>query len=348
MSINGPVFDPNSIYHVQPIDPDREDQRYEREKKKKVSYRDGRSWSEKDQEQLLESDIASSFALKSKGTKKTMDEAQQESIYFERAKRLLGNMTTLEEKVAQLLFLEMEAVYDRALQNETEVLIQEWQIGGVVFTGGDYRRQAFLIERYQELSKTFLLVANSLSHGLSLYFQKDGLPAFAKDADETLLSDLGKTIMVQNRALGVQVQLESDIKITMLEGQLKAFGKGIREVQGIVGKLSKDKKPDALSRIESRTNPYLAMHFESSFTDESVKDSMNRKTLYLMDLTQEEFPLEKLVEGFKKGYDAFILNTHITAAVNAICEAVISNKILEEHIERRVLKLLTLKSLYLS
>ena len=159
-----------------------------------------------------------------------------EKHYYEKAAALFNGLTTLEDKVAQLCFYLTEASYDALVQSELARLIQKWQIGGLIFTSGHYKRQAYLIEHYQRLSRISLLIGNDLLYNLTFYFQ-DELPK--EELSEQHCSDLGKAVMGQNKPLGVQFLFDhscSALTFAQDEKQRKALRRGVRQAQGIVAR----------------------------------------------------------------------------------------------------------------
>jgi len=141
--INGPHLSQH-INRIQPVDGDRADDQPDERKRRRVLYQ-GRAWAETEEE-LPVQPAQATLSTPTKGKPRTSAGIFANPLLLERAQALLRLMTTLEEKVAQLCFYETDAVYDAALQHEVELLIQTWQIGGVLFKKGDYKRQSYLIE----------------------------------------------------------------------------------------------------------------------------------------------------------------------------------------------------------
>jgi hypothetical protein len=346
--IYGPQYNPN-IRRVQPVDPDRQDEPKDG-RRRRVEHL-GRAWEETDHNDLpLQPSIPQTPSPTR--TQQVTAGVYADQVLLEKAHAFFSQLTTIEEKAAQLCFLMTESIYDASMQQAAELLIQTWQIGGILFHKGDYRRQAYLIERYQEVSKTPLLMANDYLHGLSFYFQGDVFPKHF--IQEQHFTDLGKAVMVQNRRLGVQIQFDRERqrdKFVMDERQAKAFRKGIRGAHGIVGKEKAERQQE--SYAHSIKNPFslhgLTEKPFSAFTEYQVQETIGFKTLTFYDATllDKEILEQELFHAFKQLYDVILLaQQNCVEGIRMIARLVRSNKIKEEVLDRHVLKALIIKSLF--
>jgi hypothetical protein len=338
--IYGPQYSQH-INRIHPIDKDRSDDQNDERKRRRVLYQ-GRAWAEAEEELPFQPTHPVSSPPKDK--RRHSAGVYADRVLLERAQALLRKMTTLEEKVAQLCFFETDAVYDTALQHDVELMIQTWQIGGVLFRKGDYKRQAYLIERYQEVSKTALLIANDFFHGLSFYLQGDSLPDV--NLPEQRFSDLAKAVMVQNRRLGVHIQFDQERmleKLPMTERQAQAFRRGIREAQGIVAKEKAGPKDNKLEKSHSSKGSFPILER----TDLQVQETIGFKTLTIFDATKVKGSLEEVLYAtFEDHYDAFLLRGNLSEAIRSLCKLVRSGKIREEELDRRIMKILIIKALF--
>lgn len=349
--IFGPQYS-HPINRVERVDADPQEEDQNNRKKRRVLYQ-GRAWSEEEEKNLPVQPSSSEAAAVTPQPEHPSVGVFADHVLLERAQELFKHLTTLEEKVAQLCFLATDAVYNARIQHDVELLIQAWQIGGILFQKGNYRRQAYLIERYQEVSKTPLLISNDFLHGLSFYLQGDSLP---KEISKKHYSDLGKAVMNQNRRLGVHIQFDRErgySKIEMEEGQAKAFRKGIREAQGIVGKEKAFRQQEKYAFSAKNAHPLLSAVNESSkisnlFSNYQIQETIGFKTLTFFDGTNvNKASLEKaLYQAFLTHYDVFLLSGNITEAIRAIMRLVHAGKISEEMIDRHVMKALIIKSLF--
>ncbi len=339
--IQGPQF--NQINRLEPIEGEHfDDDQQDDRKRRRVLYH-GRAWTEKD-EDLPVQPTHNTTTLSKEDKKRASAVAYADRIYVERAQALLRQMTTLEEKVAQLCFYENEAIYNAPMQQEVELLIQTWQIGGVLFKKGEYKREAYLIERYQSVSKTALLIANDFFHGLSFYLQGDQLPT--EELSEQRYSDLGKAVMVQNRSLGVHIQFDQERigkKLPLSPKQAQAFRRGIRLAQGIVGKDTIEPKENTRMKSHSAKSSFLIL--EQSGVQ--VQETVGFKTLAFFDATQQTLDLEEqLLSAFNEHFDVFLLSSNIAEAIRILCRLVRAGKIREVELDRRIMKVLTIKALF--
>lgn len=341
-----------SVNRVQPVDADPGDDDARENRKRRVLYQ-GRAWNESEEE--LPVQLASPKIEPPKPRAEKAPTYFADPHLFERAQAFFAQLTTLEEKVAQLCFLTTQAVYNTALQRDVEMLIQTCQIGGVLFTKGEYKRQAYLIERFQEITKTPLLIANDFLHGLSFYLQGDSFKVEA--LSEPYLSDLGKAVMAQNRRLGVHVQFDrsrDDPSRLMSEKQAQAFRQGIRRALGIVGKEKTDKQQEGGYGYSIKNSlfppgvPKNAPQLSSIFTSYQVQETIGFKTLTFFDATElpsDEWELEFL-QAIEQHYDVILLPGQTDQAIELLAALVRAGKIREEVIDRHVMKVLLIKMLY--
>ena len=346
--IYGPQFNQN-FNRVQPIDPDSQDDQSDG-RKRRVLYQ-GRAWIEAEEDDLPLQPSIPQTPPPSRTRKSSATGVYADRLLLDRAQIFFSQLTTIEEKAAQLCFLETEAIYDAAIQHAIELLIQTWQIGGILFHKGDYRRETYLIERYQEISKTPLFMANDYLHGLSFYLQ--GSVLSKEPLSEQHYSDLGKAVMVQNRRLGVHIQFDRERgkkRSFMNEMQVKAFRKGVREAHGIVGK-EKANEPREANTMKG-IFPFLSHKVGfapfSTFSDNQIQETIGLKTLTFFDATKIEkvFLDDELLGGFKQLYDVFLLSGNISEAIRSIAKLVRTGKIREEVLDRHVMKALIIKALF--
>lgn len=348
--IQGPRFSHN-IPRIQAIDPDRQEDDQREGRGKRVLHQ-GREWTEAEEDDLsMHASIPTNTPSIPATDLPASTGVYADKALLERARRFFNRLTTLEEKAAQLCFFATDAKYDATTQHHIELLVQTWQFGGILFHLGEYRREAFLVERYQEVSKTPLLFANDYLHGLSFYLQGS---TFSKSLlTEQHYSDLGKAVMVQNRRLGVHIQFDRERgngQSHMSEAQITAFRKGVRGAHGVVGK---EKQSAEFAPQKSKGNfPFLSFkdgNFVSpQFSEFHVQETIGVKTLTFFDATlTEKQDLEKaILDGIVKSCDVFLLGENLTDAIRTICALVRSGRVREETLDRHVMKVLILKSLF--
>ncbi|NGX62184.1 MAG: hypothetical protein K940chlam9_01678 [Chlamydiae bacterium] len=317
--VYGPDFSMSEIPRIQPVDGDRpDDEREEQKSKRRVLYQ-GRAWGEKDEELPVQP----TATLPEPNPTSSHHFSEKERVV--NRKSYLTQFTTIEEKCAKLCFLETKALYDLSLQRNTEILIQTWQIGGILFTQGEETRQRYLIQEYRALSKTSLLVANDFLYSLSLLGQGDSLASLS-------FSELGEAVGEKNAQMGVDIQLDWERKnrsTSLKEEEQEEFCRGLRKKRGTAGK-----KHGNESRSNSRS---------SSTTATSVLEmpiNLGVKTITFFDATQA-ITTESLLEAYQEGTDTFVVNEEkLRVVISYLAHLVRTGKISEEDLDRRLLKLL--------
>lgn len=351
--IYGPQFSQN-VNRIQPIDADRHEGDERENRRRKVLYQ-GRAWAESEEDLPVQPKLNQPISQLS--IKRSSTAMYADRFLLGKAQVMFHHLTTLEEKAAQLCFLTTSAIYDASLQNEVELMIQTWQVGGILFHKGEYRRQTYLVERYQAVSKTPLLMANDFLHGLSFYLQGDSLPQ--EHLSEQRFSDLGKAVMVQNRRLGVHIQFDRERGshiLPMNEEQAKAFRKGIRGAQGIVGKEKTEFQLEGYYSKRGRL-PFVSLKQTSMmpeiFSEHQVQETVGFKTLTFFDVTDlkennfsREFLEDQILSAFKQCYDVLLFSAGLPEAIRTIAKLVRCGKISEEILDRHVMKALIVKSLF--
>ncbi len=310
------IFGPQNTYRIDPISDRPDDQLGEQDRRRRARYQ-GRSWKEKKEDKLsVDTKVMQTPQKAGKGV-------YADGACLDKAQEMFEKLTTLEEKVAQLCFYQTDAVYDVDVQNHVELLIQAWQIGGLLFRRGDYRRQGYLIEQFQKMTKTFLLVGNDFLHGLSFYYQDDAIPQVGEKSVQKF-SDLGKAVMGFNRQLKVHFQFDqerSSDHITMKEEYLKAFRRGIRQASGLI----------ARAQLPQR----------------ALQEYVGVKTLTFCDLTEQEITRDKLLNALKDHYEIFLCGENIQEVIGTITNAIRYGKLREKELDRLVMKVLILKATHL-
>lgn len=344
MSVQGP--NPyEKISHLEPVDGDRDDSHDEGRRRRKVVYR-GRSWAQSEDELPMHPRTAQE---KPTGGK---HEFHLDRLLFERAKNMFAHLVTLEEKIAQLLFCQTEAEYDQKKQEEMEELLRRWQIGGLLFIKGEFKREAYLIEHYQQFAKTPLLVGNDLSHGLSFYFQgKPPVDTFQEKMTLQRYCDIGKAVMGQNRHLGVHFQMGQDrsssrAQFCLAVNQLKSFLKGVRDAHGIVGRVV-DGTASSSTLFSAQLESSSAGDLRTMILEQNcVHERVGHRSLKLYDFSADK-KYDDLVEIIKGGKcDLILMDGDIPQAILAIKSAVENGEISEEAIDGQVMRILLHKALF--
>lgn len=174
------------------------------------------------------------------------------------AEGFFNDLNSIEDKVSQLFFLETQAVYDTVLQKHIEVVVEVRNLGGIVFTEGDFLRQTYLMECYSEAARIPLVICNGFTHGISIYLRKKG--------DESLSEgwrNLGTCLAGYFHEYGIALQMgnafshHDSLKAYFDQFNGEDFYSGLLEGQVLVGIMhSVDKIP--CSRFEEVADKNLS------------------------------------------------------------------------------------------
>lgn len=162
------------------------------------------------------------------------------------AEKTLQSMT-LDEKVGQLFMIAgyVDQEYaSRETENpriieEIESYVKDYAIGGIGLVGpSTSTKQVILLNRYQEMSKYPLLIAQDFEWGLSMRLT-DGM-RFPKNItlgalrDNSLIYEMGKEIGRQGKLVGVQMNLSPDMDVNIEPENpvinVRSFGSSPQEV----------------------------------------------------------------------------------------------------------------------
>lgn len=338
MTISG-SHDPHALPPVNRVNAigERESDDHFDEPKKRSRYL-GRAWSETEEDLSLELPL------------ERIHEERPSGLYADRhllaqARTILERFSSLQEQLAQLCFYVVEADYDREIQQHIELQTQRAEIGGLIFTRGDFRRETYLIERCQELSKTPILMGNDFLQGLYFYFQAQCPIDVLRDMSEAHLCDLAKAIVSQNRKLGVQLQLVRErffvqgSECVLGPDQIRAFGRGLREAHAIVGRERQREKIGAV-QIQNPQPQFMLSHTEP------VQEAFSLRTLYFHDLTQmkqEEDVEELLILAYRSSFDILLLPCNLIDLPARLAQLVARGRISPQLVERQLLKIILLK-----
>ncbi|XWN35564.1 MAG: glycoside hydrolase family 3 N-terminal domain-containing protein [Roseivirga sp.] len=122
-----------------------------------------------------------------------------------------------EERIAQLIMIPAHSNKDEAHYQATEVLIQQYNVGGLLFFQGTPENQVALTNRYQQAAKTPLLIAMDAEWGLGMrlknalsYPRQMTLGALR---DDRLIYDMGAEIARQLKLMGVHINFSPVIDV---------------------------------------------------------------------------------------------------------------------------------------
>ncbi len=127
------------------------------------------------------------------------------------------NSMTLKEKVGQLFMVDVFSSKPKKDTDKIKQLIEEYHIGGVIFSKGGPNRQAKLTNEYQSLSKVPLLIAMDAEWGLAM--RLDSTQAFPWNMtlgaiqNDTLVEETGRQIARHCKRLGVHINFAPVVDI---------------------------------------------------------------------------------------------------------------------------------------
>ena len=114
-----------------------------------------------------------------------------------------------EEKIAQLLMVGAYPDHTEAHYQEIDNLISKYNIGGLIFFSGTPYRTATLVNRFQKIARTPLLMAVDGEWGLAMRI--DSTVKYPKQMtlgaiqDEKMIYDMGSQIAAQMKRLGLHI-----------------------------------------------------------------------------------------------------------------------------------------------
>lgn len=127
------------------------------------------------------------------------------------------NSLTLEQKIAQLFMIEVRTDQNLDYYNRIGRLLQEYNVGGVIFFRGGPMRQAKLTNKWQSQMQTPMLVAMDAEWGLAM--RLDSTPAFPRQmtlgaiTNERLIYELGLEMGWQCRRMGVHINFSPVVDV---------------------------------------------------------------------------------------------------------------------------------------
>jgi beta-N-acetylhexosaminidase len=121
------------------------------------------------------------------------------------------------QKIAQLFFVRAHTNLSKAYADSVAKIIEDEQVGGVVFFQGGPGRQAALTNRYQQLSKVPLLIAMDGEWGIGM--RLDSVLSYPYQMtlgaiqDNTLIYKMGQQVAYDFKRLGLQMNFGPDMDV---------------------------------------------------------------------------------------------------------------------------------------
>lgn len=127
------------------------------------------------------------------------------------------NALTPEERITQLFMIAAYSNKDMKHVRETRELIQKYNVGGLIMMQGGPMRHAKLVNYYQSLAKTPLLLSIDGEWGLSM--RLDSTPRYPRQMalgaiqNDSLIYYMGKQIAKECKKVGLHINFAPDIDI---------------------------------------------------------------------------------------------------------------------------------------
>ena len=119
------------------------------------------------------------------------------------------NSMTVDQKIGQLFMVPAFSNKDKTHTDYIEKIINKYEIGGLIFMQGTAEGHATLINRYQSLSKTPLLISLDGEWGLDMRIKNTiAYPfnmALGAIVDNDLLEQYGESLGKQVKRVGIHV-----------------------------------------------------------------------------------------------------------------------------------------------
>ena len=218
------------------------------------------------------------------------------------------NSLTPDERIGQLFFAAAYSNIDKSHVDDITGLIDNHGIGGLIFFQGGPKRQALLVNQYQALSKTPLLIAMDAQWGLGM--RLDSCVSFprqmALDAieDTNLIYQMGVEIGKQCQRMGIHLNFSP---LT-----------GLQEQRILV---STDIFRDSLK--------FQGLIYSDALNNETVTDNLSAGELE--------------VRALEAGVDVLLMSADIPRAITAIKSAIDSGRIDIKQVEMSCRRILAAK-----
>lgn len=145
---------------------------------------------------------------------------------------------SLKERIGQLFIYTIAPEINQPNRNLLKKVVQEYKVGGLLFSGGLLENQVKLTNEAQQLAKVPLLITFDGEWGLAMRLR--GMPSFPRNMvlgcirSDSLLYEYGREVARQCREIGVQVNFApvADVNINPANPVIntRSFGEDPREV----------------------------------------------------------------------------------------------------------------------
>jgi len=265
------------------------------------------------------------------------------------------NSLSIDEKIGQLIMINAYSGKQSGHFEQTERMVMEYKIGGVVLIEGGPVRNLNMVDHLQLVSKTPLFVAVDAGNGMSVPLDSciryPGCLAICANENDSLMFEMGANIGKQCKRMGIQIFIMSpaDLNKSLLNPVT-----GIRTYDNTPGKLFQ-KVVQVESGLKSQQVQTLLKHFpvhgdiqkdhqglfntKCRFEWLLMTDSLSREGAD----KPEDFSAE--VKALIEGNDLLTFVTNPSKTIEAVKRAILSKDISVDAIDLRCRKVLELKRL---
>jgi beta-N-acetylhexosaminidase len=247
------------------------------------------------------------------------------------------NGMTLDQKIGQFFMVATFSNRNEAYYRSTDLLIEQYHIGGVIFFQGGPVRQAALTNRYQALSKTPLFVGIDGEWGLGM--RLDSVPDFPKQMtlgaiqDNNLIVQMGAEIARHCQRIGININFAPVADINSNPRNpvigLRSFGENRDNVTDKAGAFMKGLQRNRIIATAKHFPGHGDTDSDSHYTLPVVSHSTDE-----LDQT-DLYPFQKLIADSLTG----IITGHLHVPVldnTPMLAASLSDKIVTELLKKKM------------
>lgn len=277
-------------------------------------------------------------------------------------RKVFLSLTTLEEKIGQLIVLKVEGSWEKEAYESTRQAILDNQIGGLLLQGGSLERWCYLANIYQNLSKhPLFFIADGTS---SLSLPLDEAPRFPRLIDMAYLPEedvahaWGKTLGQQSKMVGLHVFLTPSLspleKLFQHEtpSSVASFQNAFLDGLAASGMLAARKLTPLQKKIETPQKkkirkPQAALGLQALIANvahsQSVKQELSFCDLERLEQQQATNTYEAALEALLAGCDMILTSQDPAQLIDFLVQAIRQGRWSEAQLDQKVLSVLTTK-----
>lgn len=277
-------------------------------------------------------------------------------------RKVFFSLTTLEEKIGQLIVYKVEGSWEKESYEATRKAILENQIGGLLLQGGSLERWCYLANIYQNLSKHALFLVGDGTASLSLPLEE--APRFPRLVDMAYLPEediahaWGKTLGQQSKMVGLHVLLAPSLspleKLFSHEtpSNVASFQNAFLEGLSTAGVLAARKLTPLQKKMQSQKGKKTRkapapMSLEALIANvahsQAPKQELSFCDLERLEKQQAPNAHEAALEALLAGCDMLLTSQDPTELIAFLVEALRQGRWSEATLDQKVLSVLTAK-----